>query len=214
MTVTPTNGRPFSCDSESLAYWYLRLNGFMTTQNFILHNDDSSVPRTDADIFGVRFPLRRELEFDDDVQFRNQAKKPFFIVGEIKRGECRLNGPWTDPKKENMQYLLKAIGAFDSSSIQIIAEALYDRFEFEDENYRIQMVAIGARNNNEYLERRPAPTQWLFENILHFVHKRMNDYWTQKREHQNWDRTGKLLYEKAIEIRDENQFAAEIVAAL
>jgi hypothetical protein len=45
--------------NEKLAYWYFRLNGFMTMESFILHDESrKGLPqRTDADIYGVRFPF-------------------------------------------------------------------------------------------------------------------------------------------------------------
>ena len=49
---------------------------------------------------------------EDDVLFKNGRKGPLFVIAEITRGTCKLNGPWTDPAKENMQYVLRAIGAF------------------------------------------------------------------------------------------------------
>ena len=56
---------------EKIAYWYLRLNGFMTMENLILHNESPrGLPqRTDADIYGVRFPFRKELDISDDELF-------------------------------------------------------------------------------------------------------------------------------------------------
>jgi hypothetical protein len=47
--------------SEKLAYWYLRLNGFLTITNFIVHPDFGRSQRTDVDILGCRFPYRQEL---------------------------------------------------------------------------------------------------------------------------------------------------------
>lgn len=202
----------FPFKSEDLAYWYLRLNGFMTIQNFILHDESTAHPRTDADIFGVRFPLRRELEFEDDTLFRDQPLKPYFVIAEIKRSECKLNGPWTNPAKQNMQYLLKSIGAFEERSIDAIAQTLYKRFLFEDANYKIEMVAIGAKVNPEFKASTPSPAQWLFKTMLKFVHKRFSDYAFQKKEHQNWDCAGKQLYELAMKTNSEDDFVDRVTA--
>jgi hypothetical protein len=51
---------PPMLNAERLAYWYLRLNGFMTIDNFVLHDKSKKgiAHRTDADIYGVRFPFR------------------------------------------------------------------------------------------------------------------------------------------------------------
>jgi len=50
--------------SEQLAYWYLRLNGFLSISNFVVHPDTGGQQRTDVDILGVRFPYRAELLFN------------------------------------------------------------------------------------------------------------------------------------------------------
>lgn len=143
--------------SEKLAYWYFRLNGFMTMENFILHSDSRTRPsqRTDADIYGVRFPFRREMSMPDDCCFQNKNRKPLFIIAEVKEGECKLNGPWTDPAKRNMQYVLQAIGAFEPPVLERIAESLYETYVYEDQSGRIQLMAIGSRENDEYKRDRP-----------------------------------------------------------
>jgi hypothetical protein len=203
----------FLFKSDDLAYWYLRLNGFMTIQNFILHDDSAAQPRTDADIFGVRFPFRQEPGFEDDIPFQEQLSKPYFVIAEIKRSECKLNGPWTDRSKENMQYLLKSIGAFEECRVEAIAQSLYERFAFEDATCRIEMVAIGARANPEFKPPNPSPAQWLFKSMLKFVHRRMSGYAFRKKEHQNWDEAGKSLYKLALATDGEDDFANLVIAS-
>jgi hypothetical protein len=80
MTEPRCNQRQITLKVEHLAQWYLRLNGFMTINDYVLHNDQKPYgQRTDADIFGVRFPLRKELEFEDDDLFRSVGNAP--VVG-------------------------------------------------------------------------------------------------------------------------------------
>jgi len=55
--------------SERLALWFLRLNGFMTIPNFIVHpegpREDGAYPqRTDVDVLDVRFPFRGRTAAD------------------------------------------------------------------------------------------------------------------------------------------------------
>lgn len=91
--------------AEQLAYWYLRLNGFLTIQNFIVHPDTGRDQRTDADILGIRFPFRAELKpnpMEDEPLFTQIVDKPFIIIAEVKKSECRLNGPWTAQEEENL----------------------------------------------------------------------------------------------------------------
>ena len=46
--------------TEDLVYWFFRLNGCLTMENFIVHPDTAGPPETDADLIAVRFPHRRE----------------------------------------------------------------------------------------------------------------------------------------------------------
>lgn len=45
---------------ETLAYWYLRLNGFLLLKNFVLHpladSEDNNRQAADSDLLAVRFP--------------------------------------------------------------------------------------------------------------------------------------------------------------
>jgi hypothetical protein len=82
--------------SEQLAYWYLRLNGFLTIPNFVVHPDQGGNQETDVDVLGVRFPYREEnlgLPMEDEKHFRKFPDKAFITIAEVKSGRCGLNGP-------------------------------------------------------------------------------------------------------------------------
>lgn len=51
---------------EAVGYWFFRLNGCLTTTNFVLHPDRRGPQRTDADVPAERFPHRSELADTDD----------------------------------------------------------------------------------------------------------------------------------------------------
>jgi hypothetical protein len=67
----------------------------MTAENFRLHDKSMKgiAQQTDADIYGLRFPFRDEVNVTDDEPFRTQGEKPVFIIAEVKSGKCKLNGP-------------------------------------------------------------------------------------------------------------------------
>lgn len=46
---------------EKLAYWYFRLNGCLTIENFVVHPDWRRGQQTEIDLIAVRFPHRAEL---------------------------------------------------------------------------------------------------------------------------------------------------------
>ena len=71
---------------EHLAYWYFRLNGFMTTVNFVVHPDEGCEQRTEVDLLGVRFPHRAELlsqPMPDDTPFIQETKRPYVVIAEV-----------------------------------------------------------------------------------------------------------------------------------
>src|ERR1035438_1103189 len=94
---------------EDVAAWYFRLNGFFTITNFVLHPSRRGPQRTEADIVGIRFPHRAEFPDGpggDDPEFARCRDKPYFVIAESTISPCKLNGPWTDPGKENIHAVL------------------------------------------------------------------------------------------------------------
>ncbi len=89
----------------------------------------------------------------DEKRFEKVITKPLFVIVEIKAGECKLNSPWTDPSKRNMQYVLDAVGAWKQSLLEEVATELYKDYAYEDEDTRVELLAVGSRTNNEYLGR-------------------------------------------------------------
>jgi hypothetical protein len=97
---------------EKLAQWYLRLNGFLTWDNFVVHSPDgSSLQRTDVDVIGVRFRHRCELigngQLSDDDWLNTWVSHNILVLAEVKPGQCKLNGPTRDPMPEicNLLYM-------------------------------------------------------------------------------------------------------------
>ena len=185
----------FSIKADDLAYWYLRLNGFLTTHNFIVHDERYADQRTDVDILGVRFPFRNEINMPDSDCFSKFKTKPLFIFVEATKGRCKLNGPWTCPEKENMQRVLNSIGAFKEETIENIAESLYSLGYYENDLFRVNLVCIGKEIDKHLSQKYPKVPQILFNNVLDFMHKRFKKFHDQKQSHQQWDETGKNLWD-------------------
>ena len=112
---------------EQLAVWYFRLNGYFTVPNFILHPNTPGGQRTDADVLAVRFPHSTEVagcKMERDSALKCSDEKIDFIIAEVKGGGCALNGPWTDPKQENMHYVIKWLGMVPEPKVDKIAKEL------------------------------------------------------------------------------------------
>ncbi len=203
--------------SEQLAYWYLRLNGLLTIPNFVVHPDTGSDQKTEVDVLGVRFPYRAEnLEnpMEDDDYFATVRDKPFVVIAEVKRTLCDLNGPWTNPERQNMLRVLRAIGTFPESECELVAKALYKHGCYDNELYRVSLLCLGRRSNNEVAKRYPNVRQILWSEVLEFIYRRFHKYENQKELHDQWDESGKELWRTYKQSCDEGQFKEECLRAL
>lgn len=165
-------------DPEHVAYWFFRLNGCLTTTNFVVHSGSRS-QETDADILAVRFPHRRELAetgtaMQDHGLFHNSTMIDV-VIAEVKAsGPCRLNGPWTNPEKGNLQRLLCAVGALTESQMGEAAQHLYNRYRYEDAGacLRVRLLALGATRNPDL----PSDVQITWDEVLGFIYDRFREY--------------------------------------
>lgn len=176
---------------DRLAYWYFRLNGFLTTENFVVHPDRGADQGTDADLLAVRFAHRAEnLErpMRDDPIISACAALANVVIAEVKRGLCDLNGPWTKPEKENMRRVLKALGCVPESNIEMASDALRGGDVWFDACVQIRVVAIGERRN-------PAlrVQQLTWDDIVDFCIERFDEYQREKSSHDQWSSDGKRL---------------------
>lgn len=194
--------------TEALAYWFFRLNGCMTIVNFLVHHERGSRDGTEVDILAVRFPFRQELALScramvDHSLFGSDSCIEI-VIAEVKKGRCALNGPWTDPKKQNMHRILYAIGAIPAAQVPAVAQALYKEGSYSDDQYRIRLFAIGEREDRN-LASQVAQLTW--QEISVFVFDRLRSYAWEKAEHDRWDDAGKDLYEEAQRHESKEAFA-------
>jgi hypothetical protein len=194
--------------ATKIAYWYFRLNGFLGVENFVLHPEErKQSQKTDADYYGVRFPYHSELKMEDDAQFRGARKTPLFVIAEITRGNCKLNGPWTDPHKENVEYVLRAIGAFNPHESPEIAESLYKHCIYPEPGTKqervFQLIAVGKAVNKDLQKEYPHLLQLELAGMLSFIHQRFLEYGSQKVDHPQWDQFGHILWDEAEKHRQD-----------
>ena len=203
--------------SEHLGYWYLRLNGFFTFNNFIVHPESGMEQRTDIDILGVRFPFRAEIVDDpmiDDEPFNLETKRPYFAITEVKGNRCKLNGPWRNKEDQNMQRVLRAVGMFNEDQIQIVADSLYSLGSFENENYYVSLVCIGREANRDLKREYPNVPQILFPAMLGFIYHRFKKYSEQKYSHPQWDNSGHFLWNECYHSTSKEEFVTKVLAAI
>lgn len=208
-------------DTEKVAYWYFRLNGFLQIENFIVHPEKRGGQRTDADLLAVRFPYRAERLFDnpndvmpDDVQrLALSSDMTEVVIAEVKRTEpCRLNGPWTEQGQQNVHRVLAAIGCLPPNSIEQAAADIYQAgLHVSSLGLRIRLVAVGQRGNDELAAKYPKVTQLIWADMLAFIWDRFHAYRRQKTQVEQWDEQGKRLKRLADQFDDVNMFVAEVL---
>lgn len=199
---------------ERLAFWFLRLNGFLTIPNFIVHpegpREDGAYPQqTDVDVLGVRFPFRaenRERPMPDYEKFTEEGRV-LAVLSEVKTDQCGLNGPWTDPAKQNLQKVLCAAGLRPVDQVDAIADTLYKSGVFRDDELVIRIVCFGARHNSGLAKSFPEVPQLLWnQHVLPFIYTRFDEYKMEKKMHHQWDDDIKQLFDAAGAAHGEADF--------
>lgn len=186
----------YSC--ERLAYWYFRLNGFLTTENFVVHPDQGGGQRTDADLLAVRFNHRTEnfsQPMQDDPRISESDRFVNVVIAEVKTGRCDLNGPWTKPAKQNMERVLSAIGCVDSMSRMAAAASLYERGAWRDERVSIRLFALG-QDKSVLLVGGEQQITWT--EVIQFCIDRFTAYKRQKSSVGQWSDDGLELQRLAL----------------
>jgi hypothetical protein len=177
---------------ERLAYWYLRLNGFLSIENFVVHPDQGVNQRTDADLLAVRFRHRAEnLErpMADDPRVSDVDTYVNLIIAEVKTSACALNGPWTRVPDRNIHRVLAAIGCVEEPKTDAVAKSLYAEGCFQDETATIRLMAFGDRPGELSI---PA-AQVLYDDMSEFIWDRLRAYDREKRSVGNWAPDGQKL---------------------
>jgi len=124
---------------ELLVRWYLRFNGYLGVENFVVHQtvEDGNVQVGEDDILAVRFPNSREdpgfpLKTDPQLLDSEAVDHALvdFVGAEVKGGrKDTLNRVWQPPpdpaKIARVAYVIQWLGPFsDEALIQQVATEL------------------------------------------------------------------------------------------
>jgi hypothetical protein len=203
--------------SEKLAYWYFRLNGFLTIENFIVHPNSGSQQETEIDIIAARFPYRTELPenehpMQDDECLILKPNKIRIVLAEVKARRCRINPAWTNPNKENMPQIISALGPFEGETVMLVSDEIYKHGYYEDENFVVSLCCVGQEENLKIHVQFPDVPQLTWNHVLSFIYDRFSKYEIYKRQHQQRDSTGQMLFEH-FQKCDRNEFLETIKIA-
>ena len=174
---------------EWLALWYLRLNGYFTTPNFIAHGRPG--PLTEVDVLGVRFP--HSVEFKDDPALCIPKDGIDIVFAEAKGKKIEaLNGPWSSPEKNALDYVLKRVGVVPAEQVKGLAANLYTKRNAEIDGYKVRIVCFADTIGEELLKQGVTFISWA--QVLDFVRNRFAVYEQLKQDHEAWDDFGKYLW--------------------
>lgn len=195
---------------EFLTLWFLRLNGYFCVPNFIIHPDAPGPQRTDADILAVRFPHCSEvagapLPQNDSFVVPDRID---FLIAEVKSGRCQLNGPWADPTKGNVEYVLRWMGFVDEDSrLQRMARALYQEKWWRDSEgpYGVRIACFGRSVSDA--EGMKGVLQRTHLQSIHFMIDRFRRFDTRKADHKQWD----PFIRKVFAMADQGASAQDIL---
>ena len=169
--------------SEEVAQWYFRLNGFFCLPSYIVHKDwIADKPRTEADLIAVRMSGTKEyinnerLEDDNIIQTACKGSgtgifKHLFALVEVKSGECKINGPWSNKNEENIHRAVARMGFANDNQIEDIAQCIYNELRWEGKDFIVQYFCIGKWRNKE-LASKPELVQITFDQIADFLYCR------------------------------------------
>ena len=195
----PVAPAPSISTPERLAYWYFRLNGFLTTENFIVHPDSGRDQRTDADLLAVRFSHRREnLErpMKDDSRVAGCRTPINLVIAEVKTGLCALNGPWTNPEAMNMKRVLRAIGCLPDEALELSCAQLYSHGIWADSMVTLRLFALGDRRARGLCI--PDEQQVTWDEVIAFCVERFKAYRNPKSSVGQWEDDGRRLMTAAL----------------
>lgn len=207
-----TTARMTDLGPEHVAYWYLRLNGYLTTGNFVVHPDRGSNQRTDIDVLGVRFPHRAENEvrpMRDDSRVVTADDRVHLVVAEAKRGMISFNTSLIDHSQENIYRVLRAVGITNAAQSLHVAADLHRTGRSLTDGLRVTLLGFGERRSDVFATTLPDALQLVWTDVLTFIFDRFRAYRTEKRSHGQWDAQGRLLWELSL-CDSAEDFAARV----
>jgi hypothetical protein len=200
---------------DSVAEWFLRLNGFFTVLNFVVHPvepDEGTVQRTDADVLGVRFPNREEIvggnPLTDHPAFQESSRQ-MLVIAEVKTGRCRMNGPWTQREDENVFNVLRSFGNFAPVALKEVSDALYQTGYFQSDHFEAKLLCFGATRSGDLPD---GVLQFTWDQVFGFIHDRYKAFWRVKCQNQQWPPIGRFLWDECRE-RDRAAYLTAMLAA-
>jgi hypothetical protein len=168
---------------ETLVRWYLRFNGYLSVENFIVHEpvDEGNIQGGETDIIGVRFPYSHEdvgfpivndcRLFDEEVAVNSLID---FVIAEVKTSRrSNLNKIWTENEEiyvDKVAYMIRWMGFLsDERAIHNLAQELKAGFRGRERNYLVRLIYF-TRKHQRFVSDQGIP-QITIREILDFFFK-------------------------------------------
>ncbi|HAK76758.1 MAG TPA: hypothetical protein DCM71_07565 [Runella sp.] len=152
-----------STKAEILTKWYLRLNGYFTVDNFIIHNpvriSNGVVSNsTETDVLAIRLKHSREIAgqlhiANDDELLNGFDSAIDFVIAEVKTGnEDKPNKVWRNNNEDAIKYIIRFAGIIESEDeITFVTKRLLaDRtYKKDDKSLRIRLIIFSETEPNK-----------------------------------------------------------------
>ncbi len=182
---------------EDVAYWYLRLIGFLCLRNLLVHGDRRGDDRTEIDVVGVCFRYRREhLDnpmVDDD--WIERVERTIVVFCDAKKGAHGFNRAWSNQRRRIMESFLALVGVIPDGLWDQAARELYERGRSEPSpDLLITALLIHHDPQQQALLRWKGAEIVQLGHAFRFVHRRFRAYDVIKRSHEQWEKSGHSLW--------------------
>jgi hypothetical protein len=199
---------------ETLVRWYLRFNGYLGVENFILHEPTSArvAQGGEFDTLAVRFPFSREkpgfeIRNDEKLIDKEASEKNLvdFVIAEVKSGKhASLNKLWRPPdpdgkKRSRLEYLVKWLGPLQElSTIKRVATGLQKHQRHIEGSYLFRLVYFCKQTTSQAVP--PRVPQITFKDIATFIVGMRSPCWKDHgfgvtSAHDQWDPLIKNIWE-------------------
>lgn len=150
---------------EIFVRWYLRLNGYLSVENFVIHEPlQGAVPQGgEIDVLAVRFPFSREeprpgFVLESDPMLVDPAIDAEgltdFVIGEVKSAKDSLNDLWKPPtsalKLHRTEYIVRWLGFCDTdAAVHQVASDLQAKRSACMNRHRVRLLYFGPATHRE-----------------------------------------------------------------
>lgn len=149
---------------ELLVRWYLRFNGYLGVENFVVHKtvEGGNIQVGEDDVLAVRFPHSREdpgfvLKTDSRILDKTAVEQGLidFVIAEVKGGKKdTLNSVWQAPaepaKIARVRYVVEWLGPLsDDKTIKRIATELQSSHRSQEGQYLFRVVLFGRKRQSK-----------------------------------------------------------------